>query len=322
MRKALVVGIDNYPASPLKGCTNDATAFADVIAVNGYGSPNFDVLKKCNVENKADLKGLIEDLFNGDSEIALLYFSGHGFIDSCAGYIATPDFKQKDPGVSMDEILTLANQSRSRNRVVILDCCYSGAFGSPMVNGGKTAQVKEGVTILTSCRDYEQSVEIQGHGLFTSLLLDAMRGGAADLRGHITPGSVYAYIDQALGPWEQRPVFITNVSQFVSLRKTTPQVAIEILRRIIKYFPTPDFDYHLDPSYEFTNTHGSGHKSSEPYADPAHVPVFKDLQKLESVGLVIPVGEEHMYFAAMNSRSCRLTTLGHHYWRLVKEKRI
>ncbi len=29
-----------------------------------------------------------------------------------------------------------------------------------------------------------------------------------------------------------------------------------------------------------------------------------------------------MYFAAMNSKTCKLTVLGFQYWRLVKEKRL
>ena len=44
--------------------------------------------------------------------------------------------------------------------------------------------------------------------------------------GDITPGSVYAHIDQSLGPWAQRPVFKTNVKTFVSLRKTEPPIAL------------------------------------------------------------------------------------------------
>lgn len=56
--------------------------------------------------------------------------------------------------------------------------------------------------------------------------------------------------------------------------------------------------------------------------DPAKAAIFKHLQKFTSVGLVIPVDEEHMYYAAMNSKSCRLTALGYQYWRLVKEKRL
>jgi len=46
------------------------------------------------------------------------------------------------------------------------------------------------------------------------------------------------------------------------------------------------------------------------------------LQLYESVGLVEPVDAEHMYFAAMNSKSCKLTALGLHYWKLAKDKRF
>ena len=62
-------------------------------------------------------------------------------------------------------------------------------------------------------------MEQGGGGVFTRLVVAALQGGAADLRGHITPGSIYAYVDQALGAWDQRPIFKTNVTRFTSLRK-------------------------------------------------------------------------------------------------------
>lgn len=322
MRKALVIGINNYPSAPLKGCINDASAFGSIVETNGDGSPNFDVRLVTNVSTKAELKGLIRDLFSGNCDTALLYFSGHGFLNDLGGYIVTPDYQPNDEGVSMDEILTLANESSAKDRVVILDCCHSGAFGSPKNTGSKSTHIAEGVSILTASKDDESAVEINGHGLFTNLLLDALQGGASDLRGHITPGSIYAYIDQALGPWEQRPVFKTNISRFTSLRTVVPQVPIEVLRKLIEYFPTATQQFNLDPSFEITNDTNIEHKVVEPYAKKENVSVFKNLQKLESVGLVVPVDEQHMYFAAMNSKSCRLTALGYHYWRLVKDKRI
>ena len=49
---------------------------------------------------------------------------------------------------------------------------------------------------------------------------------------------------------------------------------------------------------------------------------FADLQKLESVGMVMPVGTEHMYFAAMESKKCKLTSIGKQYWRLVNNELI
>jgi len=89
-------------------------------------------------------------------------------------------------------------------------------------------------------------------------------------------------------------------------------IACAASRKICDYFPNAQDEFKLNPSFEFTDSS----KIDE------NVSVFKDLQKFESVGLVIPVGEEHMYFAAMNSKACKLTALGYQYWRLVKEKKI
>ncbi|MES3004625.1 MAG: caspase family protein [Patescibacteria group bacterium] len=313
MRKALVIGINDYPTIPLRGCINDATAFGTTIEKNGDGSPNFAVKLETNVTTKAQLKTMIRELFEGDSDIALFYFSGHGFFSDLGGFIVTPDHQQNDEGVSMDEILTLANKSKAKDKVIILDCCHSGAFGTPAITGNSSSQIIEGVVILTASRPAESAIEINGHGIFTNLLIDALQGGAADLRGHITPGSVYAYIDQALGPWDQRPVFKTNVTRFTSLRTISPQVPIEVLRKITEYFSVPEQEYQLDPTYEFTN---------KDVAITENVVMLKNLQKLVSIGLVMPVGEDHMFYVAQNSKTCKLTALGYHYWRLVKEGKI
>jgi hypothetical protein len=251
----------------------------------------------------------------------LFYFSGHGLLNELGGFIMTPDHSKYDDGISMEDILKFANLSKSQNKIIILDCCHSGTIGE-MTLGGGTSILQEGVTILTACRSDEPAMEIQGQGVFTSLFLNALQGGASDLRGHITPGGVYAYIDQALGEWEQRPVFKTNVSRFTSLREVTPPVPLETLRKIIEYFPEPQQDFSLDPSYEDTNTEVVEHSVIEPYASVENVAIFKHLQKFQSVGLVVPIEEEHMYYAAMHSKSCRLTSLGYHYWRLVKDKRL
>jgi len=322
MRKALVVGINNYPSAPLNGCVNDASALGSIIETNGDGSPNFDVRLETNVMTKSELKEKIVSLFEGDADTALFYFSGHGFINDIGGYIVTPDFKKYDEGVSMDEILKVVNDSKIKDKIIILDCCHSGNMGTPSITGGSMTHIAEGVSILTASKKDEFAMEINGHGVFTNLLLDALQGGAADLRGHITPGSIYAYIDQALGPWKQRPVFKTNITRFTSLRIVSPQVPIDILRKITEYFPEPSHKFLLDPSFEDTNSTNIEHNVIEPYANPENVAKFKQLQKFQSVGLVVPVDADYMYFAAMDSKSCRLTALGYHYWRLVKDKRI
>ncbi len=326
MRKALVVGINDYPNAPLHGCVNDANAIANVFGTHGDGSPNFAVellTSPSESVTRGKLKSQIEALFSGDPDVAMLYFSGHGFINSLGGYIVTTDFTNYDEGVSMDDILKLANQSKARDKVVILDCCHSGALGSPAICGGNVAQLSEGLSVLTASRSSESAIEINGCGVFTALVVNALQGGAADIRGHITPGSIYAYVDQALGAWDQRPIFKTNVTRFTSLRTISPPVPHATLRKLVDYFPKPQDEHKLDSSYEFTNVRDQKRaEPQEPTANPENVVIMKDLQKFVSVGLVVPVDEEHMYFAAMNSKSCRLTALGFQYWRLVKEKKL
>lgn len=322
LKKALVVGINEYPKIPLSGCINDARDIARILEKNGNGSRNFDVVLKENIKTKGELLGLIDSLFKGKSEISLLYFSGHGYIDDRGGYIVTPDFTDHDLGVSMADIIHYANNSSSENKIIILDCCHAGAIGNIPSSITSVSAIGQGVTLLTASKDDESAMEIAGHGVFTNLLLEALKGGAANLQGKITPGSIYAYIDQALGAWQQRPVFKTNIYQFVSVRDVIPRVSHDDIRIIEDCFSRADEEMPLDPSYEFTNKIEVDHKVIEPYADEEHIKKFKLLQKLEGVGLIEPVGEQHMYFAAMKSKSCRLTPLGQYYWQLIKEGRI
>lgn len=325
MKKALVIGINDYPRVPLTGCVNDAHAIASVLQSHSNGDPNFSVKLLTSPGasiTRPVLRKAVEELFSGEPDIALLYFSGHGHLNNLGGYVVTTDFKTYDEGVSMDDFLRFAADSKARDKVIILDCCHSGACGSPNIAAGN-AVLCDGLSILTACKDVEPAIELDGGGLFTSLVVSALQGGAADLTGHITPGSIYAYVDQALGPWHQRPIFKTNVSRFTSLRRVSPSISVEVLRKLIEYFPVPEANFDLDPSYEFTNS--NAHPPIvvvPPEAVDEHVETMKHLQQLARVGLVVPVDADHMYFAAMNSKSCQLTALGAHYWRLVSEKHI
>lgn len=315
MKKALILGINDYPNSPLKGCVNDANSVGNILETNGDGAPNFSIrmMTSPSMElTRPTIREAIEKLFSGEPDMALFYFSGHGYIKSTGGYLVTTDATKYDEGVSMDEILNAANKSSAKNKIIILDCCHSGSLGTPNLADNNLSQLSEGLSILTASRDSEAAMEINESGVFTSLLVDALRGGAADLRGNITPASLYAYLSEALGPWDQRPIFKTNVSSFATLRKITPKIPSEIMRKLTTYFTSPEAEHSLNPSYEF----------SDPSAKDENVKIFKNLQKFQSVGLVEPVNEEFMYFAAINSTSCRLTALGYQYWRLVKEKKL
>lgn len=323
MKKALVIGINNYPYAPLRGAVNDATDIAELLRENGDDTKNFEVKFHANIAKRGELLSLLASFFDKErkADMALFYFAGHGYVNELGGFIVTPDHEKYNEGLAMNDILAYANKSDMRNKVIILDCCKSGIFGAPTEMGTITP-IETGTTILTSSRMDEPSKEINGHGVFTNLLIEGLKGGAADIRGHISPGGLYAYIDQALGAHEQRPVFKTNVTEFVELRSVSPQVSLGVLRKLTKYFSSPSERFQLDPSFEETNSTEEVHEVLEPFANQENVVKFKDLQKLESVGLVVPEGEEHMYYAAMRSKACKLTSLGHHYWRLVSEGRV
>jgi hypothetical protein len=324
MRIALIVGINYYEhGNPLFGCVDDAYSVKSVLERHDGGAVNFDcrLLTGTGPTSsvlRSDLKDHIEKLFNTDAEVALLFFAGHGHIEASGGYILTSDSRRGDEGVSLSEILTLANASPAKNKVIILDSCHSGIAGSPP-GSDQLAALSEGLTVLTASTKDQYATEKNGRGVFTTLLVDALNGSAANLTGDITPGSVYAHIDQSLGAWEQRPVFKTNVKQFVSLRESSPPIEIENLRRITEFFPAPGFEYELDPTYE---PEMRGRDDEMPPPDEENTRTFSILQRYNRLNLLVPVDAPHMWHAAMESKSCRLTALGEHYRRLVEKNRI
>ncbi|SCC62949.1 caspase family protein [Bacillus mycoides] len=316
MRKALVVGINNYTEiSSLYGCVNDAYSVKNALERHSDGTINFSVnlLTASGSDEqitKRELKDTIAELFSDDSEVALFYFAGHGWIESTGGYLVTSECGDGDGGLSLNDLLTIVNKSTSKNKIIILDSCHSGITGDNPSDGN--ALLSEGLTILTASSAQQYATEKDGSGVFTSLLIDALNGGAANLLGDVTPGSLYAHIDQSLGPWEQRPIFKTNVKNFISLRKTTPPISLDKLQRLTDLFENVGSAFQLDPSFE--------PESESPIME--NVEKFKILQSFNRVNLVVPIDAEHMYHAAIDSKSCKLTPLGIHYWNLVHNNRI
>ena len=330
MRKALIVGIDHYAnIGNLTGCVNDAYAVKTAIERNSDGTLNFpspQVLTGTSATQsvtKRSLKEAVRELFADDSEIALFYFAGHGYIEDTGGFLCATDSDTGDDGLSLTEVMTLANTSKASNKVIILDSCHGGVAGNNSMTTG-LAEISDGVTILTASTADQYSHETPGGGagVFTSLFVDALNGAAANLVGDITPGSVYAHIDQSLGPWAQRPVFKTNVKTFISLRKTEPPIALGDLQALTKYFPAPDCNFQLDPSFEPERSSEQIQDPLIPAPNPANTATFAVLQRYVKVNLVRPVDAPHMWHAAMQSKSCELTVLGQHYWDLVQKALI
>ena len=327
MRRALVVGVDFYQGDgSLFGCVNDSFAVKAMLDKHADASFNFHVehltaTGPTDPVNRRELRAAIVELFEGKGEVALLYFAGHGHIESTGGYICASDSQDGNDGIPLAEIVTLANKSKFTNRVIILDSCHSGVAGGSALQQS-AAEIEEGVTILTASTAEQYATEENDAGVFTTLLVDALGGAASNLVGDITPGGVYAHVDQSMGGWGQRPVFKTNVQSFVSLRRVQPPIEIGELRRIAEFFPTPGHRFQLDPSFEPERPSTHPQPALDVCApDPVNTAKFAILQKYKSNGLVVP-DAEHMWHAAMGSKTVRLTALGEHYRRLADKGRI
>ncbi|WP_110590415.1 caspase family protein [Microbacterium suaedae] len=326
VRKALIVGIDHYDHIPsLQGAVNDAYSVKSVLERHADGTLNFPQPRLMTgtgpgaAVTRTELREAVEELFRDDAEISVLYFSGHGYVDGAGGFLCASDCTAGHDGLSLLDVMTFANNSPAKNKVIILDSCHSGvAGGNPAA--AQVAEIKEGVTILTASTADQYAMETGGSGVFTKLLVDALNGAAANLVGDVTPGSVYAHIDQSLGSWAQRPVFKTNVKRFVSLRETDAPIELAHLQKLTVLFKDPTTQLQLDPSYEPERS--GSEAESIPGPDPVRNADFAVLQSLARVNLVRPVGAPHMWHAAMESKGCELTVLGQHYWALVKQDLI
>ena len=324
-RRALLIGIDSYPGkNRLNGCLADVKSLKAILEKNEDGTPNFDIVELLDVKSSHEAMVLIDSLFATDSDIALFYFSGHGFDNTTGSELVFPDDITHNgyyKGLQMRSIMDLVNKSKARNKIIILDCCHAGDFGKYRMDIDNS-DLGPGVSILTACKGNESAIAQGGHSIFTLALCLALSGPAADFMGHITMGSVYAYVDRFFSASEQRPVFKTNVSEFVPLRKVIPKVSADVLKEVVNLFPKCSSEIQLDPSYEFSNSVEEQPRLVEPYAKQENVDKMKILQALSKIGFVEPIGEEHMYYAAMHSKKCKLTILGTYYWLLAKKGNV
>lgn len=308
----------------MQSCEKDADDMSTLLQENYDGTKNFDVKTLLNEQaTRANIRRNIRELFKHNCDIALFYFSGHGCDDENDGFIVSSDFAIDDYGISMAEIIKFVNRSRAKNKIVILDCCYSGFAGSAGIIGDESL-LTDGTIILSASRKDETASggKYGQNSVFTGLFIEALDGAASDIFGNTSLSSIYAFIDRALGTWAQRPIFKSNVESFISLRKNKPSISNKEIKQITYLFSEKNAILKLDPSFEPTNFNGSRDRHYEPYFNEENGRKLELLQLYNKNGLVIPVEEKSLYETAMNSKSCKLTKLGMYYYDLVKNNKL
>lgn len=319
MKRALIIGINHYSKlKNLNGCINDAKSIESLISRNSDGSKNFDsklVTSDSGEITVKDLRKHITELFAKPADMAFFYFAGHGTATHLGGYLCTSETGETyNEGFPLQELLNATHTSNIKEVIIILDCCQSGSLGQIPTLPANAVTIREGISILTASRSDENAMEENGSGVFTSLVCDALAGGASDLLGIVTPSGVYAHVEQSFGAWDQRPLFKSYVSRSTPLRKAPIKIDVSLLLKLTELFPSLNDLHILDKTYEYT----------EKSALSENVTKFKTLKKLQTVGLILVnrTPEPDLYWACLENKSCQLSPLGKFYWHLVKSNKI
>ena len=196
----------------LRAPAGDAAELRDLLADPEIGG--FAVTSVVN-ERAQRMRLAIEDFLadRRPDDLLLVYLSCHGLMDARRRlYFAARDTiknRLAASGVEAHWLLDQLEECRARRQIVILDCCFSGAFahgskGDDDVGlGDRLVGEGRGRVVLTASRGTEYSFEgeaLQGEdsprgSVFTSALIEGIRTGAADLDddGVISVDDAYAY---------------------------------------------------------------------------------------------------------------------------------
>lgn len=222
-RLALVIATSNYidpDLRKLNSPTQDAKGLADILQDAEIGS--FEDVKVLLDKSSHEIRMEIEEFFSDRSrdDLLLLYFSCHGIKDDEGKlYFAASDTLRKkiySTAIHADFVNSMMKRSKSRRKVLLLDCCYSGAFAKGMVAKAVDVEIHTdnhfdgyGTIILTASDAMQYSFEgdelkevgvdtkrVTGYSIFTQAIVQGLRAGDADLDrdGSISPDDLYEYI--------------------------------------------------------------------------------------------------------------------------------
>jgi hypothetical protein len=212
-RHALVVATTTYTDPELRQLRAPAQDAADLNQV--LADPEIGGFTVTSVINKPAqvIRLAVEDFLadRGTQDLVLVYLSCHGLLNAYRRlYFAAKDTRKDRLGATGIEaawVMDLMEHCRARRQILILDSCFSGAFGNTKGEADlglrdQFAGQGRGRVVLTASAAAEYSYEgeptetvVTAGSVFTSALVAGLRTGAADADhdGRITVDEAYAY---------------------------------------------------------------------------------------------------------------------------------
>jgi hypothetical protein len=217
-RHALLIATDVYTDPTLvqlQTPQTDADALAAVLGDPSVGDYEVRVLRN-TLAHEVHLQ--LEDFFadRGLDDTLLIYFAGHGVKDDTGRlHLATVDSRANRLASTAIGAVFVREQidlSRARHKLLLLDCCYSGAFPGGFVPradrnvGAQEHLAGRGAVVITASSAMEYALEPStrkvslldppARSVFTAALVDGLRTGDADLDrdGTVRVGELYEYV--------------------------------------------------------------------------------------------------------------------------------
>ena len=155
-----------------------------------------------------------------EDDMALLYFAGHGDTGKHptkgTEYYLIPQDAAKDSlyitAIELSEFQRLWSAIPAKTKILIADACNSGGFSGVRGMGGTTGVENiggEAKAVFSACKSDQKSIECEqlGHGLFTHVLLQGLKGKAdmvcGDNDGRVTLAELKRWLDKQV-PLEAR----------------------------------------------------------------------------------------------------------------------
>jgi len=215
VRRALIVAnahYDDQKLAQLRSPGHDAEALGRVLGDPGIGGFNVELLMDADERTiRRRIAAFFADRDRDD--LLLLHFACHGIKDSRGRlYLAARDTDLNAlaaSSVPASFVNDALDETQSRRVVLILDCCYSGAFArGSLARSGHEVQIADefrtgsGRIVLTASSATEYAFEgvdlaraDAKLSVFTSALVKGLETGAADLDadGEISIDELYDY---------------------------------------------------------------------------------------------------------------------------------
>src|SRR6266511_2353869 len=212
-RRALLIATDKYQDGKLKALRSPAMDIDQLARVLSKPEVAAFEVSIAHNETESQLRRKIGVFFGSSAldEVLLLHLACHGVKDDDGNlYFAATDTETENldaTAVSAEWVNRQITRSRSRRIVVLLDCCYSGAFSPGLApRGDEGVQLRErfegrGRVVLTASNSMEYAWEgdaLSGKArpsIFTGALVEGLEGQAdRDRDGWITVDELYDYV--------------------------------------------------------------------------------------------------------------------------------